>query len=152
VANVVLVHTRLPASVQEGSLQIDHDIKLHRDINGRNRETIRLSFRVTAKRSRLLLAALVGDGLGSKGTLSEVIALAQGAGTLPALGEVEVTILEVGSAILDVRPVKPALLLVAALVVGVLWRCERFARKVPSSSGLLGSQTGEKSVSSPHGE
>jgi hypothetical protein len=152
VANVVLVHTKLSGSIQEGRLQIDHDIKLNRDINGRNRETIRLSLRVTTKRSRLLLAALIGDGLGSKGTLSEVIALAQGAGALPALGEVKITVLEVGSAILDVRPVKPALLLVAALVVGVLWRCEWFARKIPSSSGLLGSQTGEKGVSSPHSE
>lgn len=49
-----------------------------------------------------------------------MIALAEGVGALPAASEVEVTVVEVGLAILKIRPVEATLLLFATLVVVVV--------------------------------
>jgi hypothetical protein len=120
-------------------VEVDLNVKLDGNIDGGDTETV-LPL-VAAKGSRLLLAALVRDRLVTKCALGEQVTLADWVGAFPVLGEVEVAVLEVGVAILEVRPIETALLLVAALVVGVLWRAERLSRQVPCSGCLLGNKT-----------
>jgi hypothetical protein len=131
-------------------VEINFDIKLNRHVDRGDAEAI-LSL-VATKGGRLRFAAFVLDGLATKGPLSERVALANRVGAFPVLREVEVTILEVGIAVFDVRPVKPALLLVATLVVCVLRRLERLTRDTPGSSCLLGSNGCQYSISSLHYE
>jgi hypothetical protein len=119
-------------------VKVDLDVKLNGNVDSGDTETV-LPL-VAAKGSGLLLAALVLDGLVAKCALGEQVTLADWVGAFPVLGEVEVAVLEVGVAVLEVRPVETALLLVAALVVGVLWRAERLPGQVPCSGCLLGNE------------
>jgi hypothetical protein len=131
-------------------VEVDLNVKLNGNIDSCDTETI-LPL-VAAKCSWLFLAALVHDGLVAKSSLCEHVALADRVGAFPVLGEIEVAVLEVGVAILEVRPVETALLLVAALVVCVLWRTEWLARQVPCSGRLLSDETREECVGSLHSD
>jgi hypothetical protein len=131
-------------------VEVDLNVKLNGNVDSCDTETI-LPL-VAAKCSWLLLAALVRDGLVAKSSLREHVALADRVGAFPVLGEIEVAVLEVGVAILEVRPVETALLLVAALVVCVLWRTEWLARQVPCSGRLLSDETREECVGSLHSD
>jgi hypothetical protein len=131
-------------------MEIDLDIKFNGHVDCGDTETI-LPL-VTTKRSRLRFAAFVLDGLATKCPLGECVAFADWVGAFPVFRKVEVTILKVGVAVLEIGPVESTLLLVATLVVRVLWRLERLTRDTPGSSYLLGGNARQNSISGLHGE
>jgi hypothetical protein len=149
---VLLARDRLLSAggtIVHSVVEIDFDIKLNGHVDSGDTEAI--LFLVTTKGSRLRFAAFVLYGFAAKSPLSERIALANRVGAFPVLREVEVTILEVGVAVLEVRPVEPVLLLIATLVVCVLRRLERLTRDTPGSSCLLGGNGCQNSISGLHG-
>ena len=115
-------------------VQLEVHVVFNRYINVCDRET-RLSL-VTAERSWFLLADFVLNALRAKGAASQYVAFAEGVRALPATREIEVTVVEVGIAILEVRPIEPSLLLVTTLIVVVVGRVEWVAEHVPSRSGV----------------
>jgi hypothetical protein len=107
---------------------------------------------VAAERSWLILAHCVLDALVSKCPLTDHVALAKGVGAAPSIGEGEVSVVGNILAVFEIRPVKAALLLVAALVVGV-FGCLVITEKIPSSNGSLGSEpSDQKSICGLHYE
>lgn len=129
-------------------MKINLAVELDRDVDGGDTETV-LPL-VAAERRRLVLGALVGDGLVAKRALGQGITLAKGVAALPVLGEIKVAVLEVAVTVLEIAPVEATLLLVAALVVGVLGRGEGLSSEAPGCSHSVGGEASQKRVSSLH--
>lgn len=120
-------------------VEVEVGIVVNGDIDVSNGETLLLL--VAAERSRLLLAALVGDGLVSEGALRDVVTLAELlGGALPVTAEVEVVVLAGLVTVVEVRPVVATLLLVGTLVVVVLGGVVVGSLTVPVGGDLLGGQ------------
>lgn len=117
----------------EISIVIDGDIDL---LDG---ETILLLV-VAGDLGGLLLGDGVLHALAVEGTLGHVVALAEAVGAGPATAELEVSVVEVLLAILEVRPVETLALLVGTLVVVVLGSVVSGSLTVPGGGDLLGSQ------------
>lgn len=135
-------------AISHGVVKVNLAVKLDRDVNGGDTEPV-LPL-VAAKRSRLVLGTFVDDGLVAKGALGERITLAEGVAALPVLGEVKVAVLEVAVSVLEIAPVEAALLLVAALIVGVLRRAEGLSCEAPGGSYSVGGNAGQECVSGLH--
>jgi len=127
-------------SVTHLVVELEVSIVINGDINLLDGETILLL--VAGEGSGLLLGDGVLDALAVERALGYMVTFAELVGASPSATELEVSVVEVLLAILEVCPVETFVLLVGALVVVVLGSVVTRGLTVPGGgSDLLGSQT-----------